>query len=84
MDTLNGTAITYKAKWKPTVSTSSTEAEFIAAVSAVKMDKHLHYVLEELGVSQHGPTAIYEDNVAAILMANLGKPNEHSRHIEIQ
>ena len=26
VDTLNGTAIAYKAKWQPTVSTSSTEA----------------------------------------------------------
>ena len=48
--TLNGTAIAYKAKWQPTVSTSSTEAEFIPAISAGKMAKHLRYVLEELGV----------------------------------
>ena len=48
------------------------------------MAKHLHYVLEELGVVQHGPTVIYEDNVASILMANAGKPTEHSRHIYIQ
>ena len=82
--TLNGTAIAYKAKWQPKVSTSSTEAEFISAVSAGKMAKHLGYVLEELGVEQHGPTAIHEDNVAAILMANAGKPTESSRHIEIQ
>ena len=82
--TMNGTAIAYKAKWQPTVSTSSMEAEFIAAVSAGKMAKHLPYVLEELGVIQHGPTAIYEDNVAAILMANAGKPTERSRHIDSQ
>ena len=48
--TLNGTAIAYKAKWQLTVSTSSTEAEFIAAVSAGKMAKHLRYILDELGV----------------------------------
>ena len=73
--TLNGTAIAFKAKWQTTVSTSSTEAEFIAAVSSGKMAKHLRYVLEQLDVEQHGPTMIYEDNVAAILTANAGKPN---------
>ena len=82
--TLNGTAIAYKAKWHPTVSTSSTKAEFIATVSAGKMAKHLQYVLEELGVEQHGPTMIYEDNVAAILMENAGKATELSHHIYIQ
>ena len=39
--TLNETAIAYKAKWQPTVSTSSTKAEFIAAVSSGKMAKQL-------------------------------------------
>ena len=81
--TLNGTAIAYCAKWQPTVATSSTEAEFIAAVSAGKMAKHLRYILDEVGIIQHGPTAIYEDNAAAILMANAGKPTEQSRHIDI-
>ena len=82
--TLNGTAIAYRAKWQPTVSTSSTKAEFIAAVSAGKMAKHLRYILDELGVEQHGPTMIYEDNVAAILTVNAGKPTERSSHIDIQ
>ena len=44
--TLNGTAIAYKAKWQPNVSTSSMEEELIAAVSAGKMAKHLRYFLE--------------------------------------
>ena len=82
--TLNGTANAYRAKWQPTVSTSYTEAEFIAVVSASKMAKNLRYFLEELGVEQHGPTMIYEENVAAILMMNAGKPTEHSHHIDIQ
>ena len=48
------------------------------------MAKHLRYILDEVGIIQHGPTAIYEDNAAAILMANAGKPTERSRHIDIQ
>ena len=82
--TLNDTAITYKAKWQPTLATSSTEAEFIAAVSAGNMCKFIRHILDEVGYPQHEPTAIYEDNAAAILMANAGKPTKRSRHIDIQ
>ncbi len=36
-----GAAIAYKAKMQPTIVTSSTEAEFIAAVYTTKAVKHL-------------------------------------------
>ena len=74
--TLNGTAIAYREKRKYTVVKSSTEAKFIVSVTAKKMSRHLRYILDEIGITQMGPTAIYEDNAAAILMANAGKPTE--------
>ena len=43
---LNGTAISYKSKWQPTVSTISREVYFTAAVSSSNMTKHLHYFLD--------------------------------------
>jgi hypothetical protein len=43
-------------------ATSSTEAEFIAAVSAAKTAKYLRSVLSDLGFPQPGPTILYEDN----------------------
>ena len=76
--TLNGTAIAYKAKWQPTVATSTNESGFIAAVSAGKMCKFIRHILDEFGFPQHEPTAIYEDNAADILMANSGKPTKRS------
>eukprot|EP00957_Ditylum_brightwellii_P050752 3848100-Ditylum_brightwellii.AAC.1 len=82
--TLGGTAVAYKSKLQPTVFTSSTEAEFIAAVPAARVVKHLRYVLEDLRIKQEGPTPIYEDNAAAIMMTNAKRPTEHSRHIDIQ
>ena len=39
--TLGGSAIYYKAKWLPTVATSSTEAEFMAAKDRGEVDKAL-------------------------------------------
>eukprot|EP00957_Ditylum_brightwellii_P141304 10765935-Ditylum_brightwellii.AAC.1 len=46
--TFGGTAVAYGSKLQPAISTSSTEAEFIAAVSAAKVVKYLRYVLEDL------------------------------------
>jgi hypothetical protein len=82
--TLGGSAIYYKAKWLPTVATSSTEAEFMAAVSCAKAVKYFRSILDEIKVKQVGPTMIYGDNVAACLIANKGKPTERARHIDIQ
>jgi hypothetical protein len=81
---LAGGAIAYKSKLQATVATSSTEAEFIAAVHAAKLAKYLRAVLLEFGVPQEGPTPLYEDNVSAIAMINERKPTSNSRHIDIQ
>jgi hypothetical protein len=81
---LAGGAIAYKSKLQVTVATSSTEAEFIAAVHAAKIAKYLRAVLLEFGFPQNGPTPLYEDNISAIAMINERKPTTNSRHIDIQ
>jgi hypothetical protein len=81
---LAGGAIAYKSKLQATVATSSTEAEFIAAVHAAKLAKYLRAVLFEFGVPQDSPTPLYEDNISAIAMINERKPTSNSRHIDIQ
>ena len=81
---LAGGPLAYKSKIQPTVSTSSTEAEFIAAVHAAKIAKYLRSVLSELGYAQSEPTTLYGDNAAAILMVNANRPTPRSRHIDIQ
>eukprot|EP00957_Ditylum_brightwellii_P059463 4514280-Ditylum_brightwellii.AAC.1 len=49
----------------------------------LKLAKYLRVILEELSIEQRGPTTIYEDNAAAIMMANISKPNDRTRHIDI-
>ena len=49
---LCGGPIAYKSKVQSTVSTSSTEAEFIAAVQAAKIAKYLRSILHELDYTQ--------------------------------
>jgi Reverse transcriptase (RNA-dependent DNA polymerase) len=81
---LAGAAVAFKSKQQDTIATSSTEAEFIAAVLAAKMIKYLRSILFELGFEQDAPTPIFEDNQAAIHMVNSTKPTPRSRHIDIQ
>ena len=81
---LAGGAIAYKSKLQVTIATSSTEAEFIAAVHAAKIAKYLRAVLLEFGFPQDEATPLYEDNLSAIAMINERKPTSNSRHIDIQ
>ena len=81
---LCGAAVSYRTKTQSITATSSTEAEFLAAVFAAKHAKYLRAILKELGFPQDGPTPIYEDNMSAIQMINAKVPTERSRHIDIQ
>ena len=54
--TLFGASVYYKRKIQATVSTSSGEAEFMAAVSGAKSAKYISYILEDLGFSRQVPT----------------------------
>ena len=82
--TLCGGAIVYRSKVQTSVATSSTESEFVAAVSASKAVLYLRSILRELGIPQQYPTPMFEDNEAAILMINASKPTVRARHIDIQ
>jgi hypothetical protein len=73
---LTGGSISYCTKTQSITATSSTEAEFLAAVLAVKHAKYLCAVLHELGFSQCAATLIYEDNMLAINMINAHVPME--------
>jgi hypothetical protein len=70
--------MTFKSKLQATSATSSTEAEFVAAVSAAKVTKYLGSVFNELGFSQDKPTPLYVDNQAAITKVNEWKTTPHS------
>ena len=81
---LAGAAIAWKCRVQPTVSLSSTEAEFLAASDAGKMALYLRSILDELHVPQTYATLLYEDNRGALLMAHASQPTKQSRHIDIR
>jgi hypothetical protein len=55
---LCGGPIAYKSKVQSTVSTSSTESEFVAAIQAAKISKYLRSILLKLDYAQLGPTVL--------------------------
>jgi hypothetical protein len=79
-----GAAIAWKCRVQPTISLSSTEAEFLAASDAGKMTLYLRSILDELDIPQKFATVLYEDNRGALLMASAAQPTKQSRHIEIR
>jgi hypothetical protein len=81
---LAGTAIAYRAKWIATICLSSTECELATSVGAAKVAKYLPAILLEISIWKLKATKLYEDNAAAIMMANAKRPTDLSRHIDIQ
>jgi hypothetical protein len=61
-----------------------TAVNAAGAVSAAKVTKYLRAVLIELGILQLKANMLFEDNDAAIMMANARRPTDRSRHIDIQ
>ena len=81
---LSGGCISYRCKTQSATATSSTEAEFYAAVMAAKHTKYIRAVLTDLGFEQQSATPIYCDNQSTIKMVNSQIPTERSRHICVQ
>ena len=82
--TYSGGAVVYRSKTQSLTALSSTEAEFIAAVTAAKTAKYIRSVLADLGFKQLNPTTIYEDNKPTIDIVASQKPTERTRHIDIR
>ena len=81
---LAGGPVGYKTKLQPTVADSSTTAEYIEAHDCGKMILFVRSILWDLGVPQCAVTIAYEDNDAAIAMANAQKPTSRTRHLDIK
>ena len=79
---LAGGTVAYKTKFQDIIALSSTEAEFIAACDAGKNCLYIRSILEDLGIPQDQATLIYEDNKAAIGMANANKPTKRTKHVD--
>ena len=76
-------AIVYRSKTQSITAISSTEVEFLVAVSCAKIALYLQSILCKLGFGCNGPTPIYEDNAFTILFVNSAVPTERAQHISM-
>jgi hypothetical protein len=67
---LAGLTIVYKTKYQDTVSLSTTEAEFTAAVDVGKAILYVRSILDEINVPQEEATTLFIDSNGAIMMGN--------------
>ena len=81
--TYSGGVVVYQSKTQSLAALSSTEAEFIAAVTAAKTAKYIRLVLCKLGFPHTDPTPIYEDNKPTLDIVASQKLTEQTRHINI-
>jgi hypothetical protein len=77
-------AISWQSKLQTIVTLSTTEAEYIAAVSAGQEILWLRNLFEELGYPQETSSSLYLDNQSAIAVAR--DPEHHGRmkHLDLR
>ncbi|KAK6118164.1 hypothetical protein DH2020_048065 [Rehmannia glutinosa] len=80
---LGDSLISWRAKKQPTVSRSSTEAEYRAIALATCEVQWLAYLLQDLQAPITQPTNLYTDSKSAYLITQNSCHHEKTKHIQI-
>lgn len=81
---LFGSPVSWSTRKQPTVSLSSTEAEYIALCNAVCECLWIQSILKEMNIDNSIPGIIYEDNQACLSIARNPKQHQRMKHIDIK
>jgi len=76
-------AVSWMSKQQSTITTSSTHAEYITTMEAVKELVWLRRLLNELKEEVSGPTILHIDNCAADLLARNPINHAATKHIDV-
>lgn len=80
---LDGAAISWTSKRQRTVSTSSTEAEYLAIGAAARQAVWIRRLLNEFGAEQATVT-LYGDNEGCLKLIRNPEQHDRTKHIDIQ
>ena len=80
---LGGKIISWRSKKEPTVSKSSTKAEYRAIAFMVSDTLHLRYLLAELGLVVRRPVKLLCDKVSATYLTVNLVQHDLSKHIDV-
>ena len=72
------------SKRQSVVALSTAEAEYISLCNAATEAIWLRQLFRDLGFTQNKSTIIYEDNQSSIAIANDGKFQSRTKHIDIK
>ncbi|CAM9792837.1 unnamed protein product [Chrysoparadoxa australica] len=78
-----GAAVSWKSKLQPTVSLSSSEAEYRALSECGAEISHLQQIGEDIGLKLQR-TPIYEDNTGAIALAENWSSGARIKHVDVR
>ena len=81
---LCGGPVSWISKAQPTVSLSSTEAEYTALCEAGRETVWLRQLLTDMGMEQKRPTPLYEDNTNTIGLTKNPKNHGRNKHIDVK
>jgi hypothetical protein len=77
-------AVSWKSKKQDIVTTSSTEAEYVAMSAATKEALWLRGLLHEIGFMQDHPSVVAGDNVGALTLAEDQINHARTKHIDVR
>lgn len=76
--------ISWVSRKQQNVSTSSTEAEFVALSLAVSEACWLRKILDDFHIDVKEPVILYEDNRSAMFIANNPENNKRLKHVDVK
>jgi hypothetical protein len=83
--TIGGCLVSYSSKSQPSVTLSSTEAEYVAASMCATEVKFVQMLLEELMPNETTrPATLFEDNTGAIFLMENQAVGNRTKHIDIR
>ncbi|CAH9139488.1 unnamed protein product [Cuscuta epithymum] len=80
---LGSNFVSWRSKKQPTMSKSSTEAEYRAIAYTVQDTLFVHALLADMGIFISAPVQLYCDNVSASYLAVNPIQHDRSKHIKI-
>jgi hypothetical protein len=75
--------ISWKSRRQDSVTLSTLESEYMVAIEDDKDVVYIRVILQDFGFPQKGPTNLYEDNLATVVMSTNPVLRKYSRRIDI-
>lgn len=77
-------AVSWASRLQPVVTLSTTEAEYISAVSAAQEIIWLRNLFTEFGYEFSAPSTLYVDNQSALAVAKNPKHHRRMKHLDLR